>query len=394
MPWLLPPLYVYSASSAKESLSRAASAHQDAAAAARRAARFCRLSLSEAEPFISWHDDLPELARRLERLLGRDASARPRRDLAAAVYGALICPHLDVEGYLAHLTKYARCSPVAWPLAFEYLARLERRGGVWVDSETWQRLTLTALAVAAKVVDDVCFCSSSYALIGGVARAEMACMERRFLQLIDWDLLPPPELQVLTIAGTAASEQECAAHCCGGASPASFAISSQTPSSASACDSLGPPTAEGTPCNTAAARRAAPHLLGAAPQRQADRGTAQPAAGGERPLLKSALKPPPSPRCRACRLPLPPSPLLSSPVEMTPTPEEQAAAAERDAQRLRRCMLWPHAGGTHRYSCRNGGRRRLVRRAAAAAAAAEADATGSRKPPSGSWLARLVSILG
>eukprot|EP01065_Artemidia_motanka_P014568 TRINITY_DN18466_c1_g1_i1.p1 TRINITY_DN18466_c1_g1~~TRINITY_DN18466_c1_g1_i1.p1 ORF type:complete len:348 (+),score=99.89 TRINITY_DN18466_c1_g1_i1:499-1542(+) len=227
-------------SEAAVSLAGAAKARGQDTATQRRVRRFTRRTLSHASQFVSYHPALPHFAALLSQWCGRDSV--PAAPPTAAVFAELITPALDVEGYLAHLTKYSRCSPSVWPLAFEYLARLQRLTAVRVTRDTWQRLLLTSVSVAAKVADDLSYSCATYAVVGGVTASEMVCMERRFLQLLDWELFPSSQDWIADLL----------TDCPPPALPESVRISSPPPSplksspaassiTATSCSSIGPP---------------------------------------------------------------------------------------------------------------------------------------------------------
>eukprot|EP00756_Hemistasia_phaeocysticola_P051063 Hpha_TRINITY_DN26243_c0_g1::TRINITY_DN26243_c0_g1_i1::g.184694::m.184694 len=174
--------------SSRESLRIAGEQQKEEEAAARRAKRFLRRSLHHVSQFVSWHPIIPHLVSQLECWNASNDPREPPR--GAACFGEEVCPHLDEQSYVAHLTKYSRCSPSCWPLAFEYLHRLQRVSDVKVTRQTYQRLVLTALSLAAKIIDDLSYASYTFALVGGVSHSSIVCMEHRFLVLIDWALFP------------------------------------------------------------------------------------------------------------------------------------------------------------------------------------------------------------
>lgn len=73
---------------------------------------------------------------------------------------------------------------------------MQRRRGINVNSFTVHRILLTTLMLAAKFLDDYVASNRVWAFAGGVSVKQLNSMERRFLELISFDLYAEvPELE-------------------------------------------------------------------------------------------------------------------------------------------------------------------------------------------------------
>lgn len=103
-------------------------------------------------------------------------------------------PKINIHAYLVRIHQRFECSRECLVLAVVYIERLVKINTKIVFSDlSSHRLILTAVMVAAKFHDDIFYSNIHYATVGGVSARELGFMERRFLQLLDWQLLVQTE---------------------------------------------------------------------------------------------------------------------------------------------------------------------------------------------------------
>ncbi|KAG5498866.1 hypothetical protein JKF63_03155 [Porcisia hertigi] len=100
----------------------------------------------------------------------------PSHDFFCAIH----TPPISLESYTHRLVTYMHCSPESFVFAVAYLRRLVL-SGFPVHMRSVHRLLLTAVLVALKCRDDLCYHISFYAEVGGVTPKDLRTMEIRFL---------------------------------------------------------------------------------------------------------------------------------------------------------------------------------------------------------------------
>jgi Cyclin len=110
------------------------------------------------------------------------------RSSPCRIFQCLTAPSVSIDEYLNRLNKYFNCSDAVWVVGLIYLDRVIKMSGLVVTILNVHRLILTALAVAAKFVDDVYYSNLFYGKVGGIKAKEMNSLESEFLTLLGWKL--------------------------------------------------------------------------------------------------------------------------------------------------------------------------------------------------------------
>lgn len=112
-----------------------------------------------------------------------------------SVFFSVTMPEIETKLYVKRLVKYAQCSKSAFVVALVYLRRLEEKDEVLaITAFNMHRLIITALMIAAKVLDDRCFSNAHYARVGGISTVqEINRLEIEMLQLLDHKLVVSSE---------------------------------------------------------------------------------------------------------------------------------------------------------------------------------------------------------
>merc|ERR1719362_202599 len=99
---------------------------------------------------------------------------------------------VDLASYLLRIRQYIPCSDACFVLSLVYIDRIaQTETPLVVDGMTCHRLVLTSIMLATRFHDDegeVRYDNAFFAKVGGFRAAELATMERAFLQLLRWRL--------------------------------------------------------------------------------------------------------------------------------------------------------------------------------------------------------------
>jgi hypothetical protein len=112
-----------------------------------------------------------------------------------APFVGLEIPDIGVVDYCKRLRKYFNCSPSCFVTALMYIdtiltktKKLSPEHRVVLDTLTIHRLTLVALVLAVKYHEDNHYSQAYYAQVGGVSLSELNAIERKFVEILEWDL--------------------------------------------------------------------------------------------------------------------------------------------------------------------------------------------------------------
>lgn len=132
------------------------------------------------------------LSSTLESMASRNnpVAKLPNYDETESVFFSVTKPEIATRLYVKRLVKYAQCSPSAFVVLLVYLERLQAvNSKLMITAFNMHRLLITALMLAAKMLDDRCFSNAHYARVGGIASVrEMNRLEMKMLVMLDYKL--------------------------------------------------------------------------------------------------------------------------------------------------------------------------------------------------------------
>ncbi|GAB4855538.1 hypothetical protein Ancab_024158 [Ancistrocladus abbreviatus] len=111
-----------------------------------------------------------------------------RKKESVTIFHGSIAPPLSIRQYIERISKYAKCSPSCFVVAFIYMERYIQRTNSYFTSLNVHRLLITSVVLAAKFIDDECFNNAYYAKVGGVSTGELNELEWEFLSSLDFRL--------------------------------------------------------------------------------------------------------------------------------------------------------------------------------------------------------------
>jgi len=141
-------------------------------------------SLSMPSPEAHRHEPIPPID------VGGDAEdiAVQRAAIARCFYLKTV-PPFSLSEYLMRLHKYCPHSPGVYLAAAAYVHRLcVAESIVPATSKTIHRLTLTAIRIASKALEDNKWSQDWYSKVGGVTRRELKSLEINLCYLLDFEL--------------------------------------------------------------------------------------------------------------------------------------------------------------------------------------------------------------
>ncbi|KAH3745520.1 cyclin, N-terminal domain protein [Pelomyxa schiedti] len=98
-------------------------------------------------------------------------------------------PPISLEDYLSRIETHANCSKETFITALVYVDRvIQLNPGFRVTSANVHRLILACILIALKVQEDLFYTNKFYSAIGGVPLPELNMLERRLLNLLNFEL--------------------------------------------------------------------------------------------------------------------------------------------------------------------------------------------------------------
>lgn len=135
------------------------------------------------------------LAAILKRCVSLNAEAqsqvRKLRKASASVaeFEGRCAPTISIDAYLHRFARFAKCSPVCFVMAQNYLEQLSKvEPALTPGPRNVHRLLTVGIMLAAKLMDDRYYNNAYYAKIGGFSLAELNRLEIRMMMLLDCKL--------------------------------------------------------------------------------------------------------------------------------------------------------------------------------------------------------------
>ncbi|CAM6118877.1 unnamed protein product [Calypogeia fissa] len=140
---------------------------------------------------------LERLVARNERTGGTLQTLSPLNAKKLTSFHGLRAPGISISKYMERIFKYTNCSPSCFVVGYIYIDRLiHKQPDMPVTLLNVHRLLVTAVMVAAKMLDDVHFNNAFYARVGGVSVVELNRLEIELLDRLDFRLqVPAPEFE-------------------------------------------------------------------------------------------------------------------------------------------------------------------------------------------------------
>mmetsp|Transcript_55738 Transcript_55738/g.147244 ORF Transcript_55738/g.147244 Transcript_55738/m.147244 type:complete len:176 (-) Transcript_55738:116-643(-) len=96
---------------------------------------------------------------------------------------------ISPSAYIKRIVKYGGLSPCCFVVGLIYLERLKRQEPtVCLTSNSFQRLILVAVMLAAKYLDDFYYSNKRWAEIGGISTREINMLELEFLFRLEFSV--------------------------------------------------------------------------------------------------------------------------------------------------------------------------------------------------------------
>ncbi|CAD5175763.1 cyclin-P2-1-like [Musa acuminata AAA Group] len=135
------------------------------------------------------------LASLLDRAIARNDRAAVNRGNAAVgdarsrAFESHQVLDMTIQSFLERIYRYARVAPPVYVVAYVYMDRLcQFNPGLRICSANAHRLLITTIMVASKFVEDLNYCNSYFAKVGGLSARELNSLELDFLFLMKFKL--------------------------------------------------------------------------------------------------------------------------------------------------------------------------------------------------------------
>jgi hypothetical protein len=109
-------------------------------------------------------------------------------------FHAAVAPTISIIDYLARIRQFSMCSEACFVLALVYLDRYQAIVDLPITTMNAHRLTISAVRIASKMVDDYHENNGVYARIGGLSLSEMNELECELLFTLGFSLDVKQEL--------------------------------------------------------------------------------------------------------------------------------------------------------------------------------------------------------
>jgi len=110
-----------------------------------------------------------------------------------SVFDSKRIPSITMNDYLNRINYYTSCSLSCYVVALIYIDKLlQKNPHLILTAINIHRITLSAIILAIKYIDDLYMSNSVYAKIGGVSLAELNYMEAGMLLLLNYELYIDP----------------------------------------------------------------------------------------------------------------------------------------------------------------------------------------------------------
>ncbi|PRP77963.1 hypothetical protein PROFUN_14067 [Planoprotostelium fungivorum] len=127
----------------------------------------------------------PVIANALTRLISNEEKNIKSQQ---RVFDAPEAPSIALSDYLDRIVRYTPCSPETYILALLFLDRLSMGRDIPITSLNVHRLLFTSVLIASKTLDDTTYNNKYYSYVAGIDLQELNGLERKFLNLIDYNL--------------------------------------------------------------------------------------------------------------------------------------------------------------------------------------------------------------
>ena len=96
---------------------------------------------------------------------------------------------LQVSKYVTLFLRKTNIDSSKLPVALLYLKKIQ--GKVPINSSTWYRLTITAIVVASKMMDDSCLRIQDFARCAvSISPEILVLLEQKFLEMLEFNAIP------------------------------------------------------------------------------------------------------------------------------------------------------------------------------------------------------------
>lgn len=119
-------------------------------------------------------------------------------ETALTCFDSCESPNISFYDYVARIHKYFYCSDACFVVAFIYIDRaLQNNASLILTNLNIHRLTLAAVVLAIKYLEDLYSRNIIYAKTGGICVAELNVLESSFLSMLDFNLYVSPQMYFL-----------------------------------------------------------------------------------------------------------------------------------------------------------------------------------------------------
>jgi hypothetical protein len=148
---------------------------------------------ASSKQIILYEKLLKEIADTLMSIISQESELKKTVDVKTPFDHGCI-PQISIYDYLLRIQKYSEVENNTLIIALIYIDRICKKKDITLNKYNIYRILFTAILVSIKYNEDHIYNNSYYSKIAGLTVKEINYLERKFLEIINYDLFVSDEL--------------------------------------------------------------------------------------------------------------------------------------------------------------------------------------------------------
>jgi hypothetical protein len=148
---------------------------------------------TSSKQIILYKKLLKEIAETLTSIISQKSELKKNVDVKTP-FDHMRIPQISIYDYLLRIQKYSDVENNTLIIALIYIDRICKKKGITLNKYNIYRILFTAILVSIKYNEDHIYDNLYYSKIAGLPVKEINYLERKFLEIINYDLFVSEEL--------------------------------------------------------------------------------------------------------------------------------------------------------------------------------------------------------
>jgi hypothetical protein len=148
---------------------------------------------TSSKQIILYKKLLKEIAETLTSIISQKSELKKNVDVKTP-FDHMRIPQISIYDYLLRIQKYSDVENNTLIIALIYIDRICKKKGITLNKYNIYRILFTAILVSIKYNEDHIYDNVYYSKIAGLPVKEINYLERKFLEIINYDLFVSEEL--------------------------------------------------------------------------------------------------------------------------------------------------------------------------------------------------------